>query len=73
MSKSGLSKKTWFNIVLFGFVGQIAWNVENMYFNTFLYNSVGGTTDDVNVMVAASAISAVLTTFIMGVLSDKIG
>lgn len=73
MSKSGLSKKTWFNIVLFGFVGQIAWNVENMYFNTFLYNSVGGTTDDVNVMVAASAISAVLTTFIMGALSDKIG
>lgn len=73
MSKSGLSKKTWFNIVLFGFVGQIAWNVENMYFNTFLYNSVGGTTDDVSVMVAASAISAVLTTFIMGALSDKIG
>lgn len=73
MSKSGLSKKTWFNIVLFGFVGQLAWNVENMYFNTFLYNSVGGTTDDVNVMVAASAISAVLTTFIMGALSDKVG
>ncbi len=73
MSKSGLSKRTWFNIVLFGFVGQLAWNVENMYFNTFLYNSVGGTTDDVNTMVAASAISAVLTTFIMGALSDKIG
>ncbi len=73
MGKSGLSKRTWFNIVLFGFVGQLAWNVENMYFNTFLYNSVGGTTDDVNVMVAASAISAVLTTFIMGALSDKIG
>ena len=73
MSKSGLSKRTWFNIVLFGFMGQLAWNVENMYFNTFLYNSVGGTTDDVNVMVAASAIAAVLTTFIMGALSDKIG
>lgn len=73
MSKSGLSKRTWFNIVLFGFIGQLAWNVENMYFNTFLFNKIGGTTDDINTMVAASAISAVLTTFIMGALSDKVG
>lgn len=73
MSSTKLSKRTWFNIVLFGFIGQLAWNVENMYFNTFLFNSVGGTVNDVNNMVAASAISAVLTTFIMGALSDKIG
>ncbi len=70
---SKLSKRTWFNIILFGFVGQVAWNVENMYFNTFLFNIIGGTTDDINVMVAASAIVAVLTTFIMGALSDKMG
>ncbi len=73
MSNAKLSKRTWFNIVLFGFIGQLAWNVENMYFNTFLYNSVGGTTDDISTMVAASAIAAVLTTFIMGALSDKLG
>lgn len=73
MSKSGLTKRMWFNIVLFGFIGQVAWNVENMYFNTFLYNKIGGTTDDINIMVAASAIAAVLTTFIMGALSDKLG
>ncbi len=73
MSSSKLSKRTWFNIILFGFIGQLAWNVENMYFNTFLFNKIGGTTDDINVMVAASAISAVVTTFIMGALSDKLG
>ncbi len=73
MSNAKLSKRTWFNIILFGFIGQLAWNVENMYFNTFLYNSVKGTTDDISIMVAASAISAVLTTFIMGALSDKVG
>ena len=73
MSKSGLSRREWFNIILFGFMGQVAWSVENMYFNTFLFNKVGGTTDDINIMVAASAISAVLTTFIMGALSDKVG
>ena len=35
-----LSKKMWFGICLFSFMGGIAWNIENMYFNTFLYNSV---------------------------------
>lgn len=73
MNSAKLSKRTWFNIILFGFIGQLAWNVENMYFNTFLFNKVGGTTDDINVMVAASAIVAVITTFIMGALSDKLG
>lgn len=73
MNSTKLSKRTWFNIILFGFIGQLAWNVENMYFNTFLFNKIGGTTDDINVMVAASAVSAVLTTFIMGALSDKLG
>ncbi|MBQ7689527.1 MAG: MFS transporter [Clostridia bacterium] len=68
-----LSKKTWLNIVLFGLMGQIAWSVENMYFNTFLFNKIGGTTDDINKMVAASAAVAVLTTFVMGAFSDRLG
>ena len=37
-----LSKRNWFLITLFCFMGGIAWNTENMYFNTFLYNSVYG-------------------------------
>ena len=73
MDTPKLSKRIWFNIVLFGFIGQVAWNVENMYFNTFLFNRIGGTTDDINKMVAASAVTAMLTTFIMGALSDKLG
>ena len=35
-----LSGRIWFNICLFGFTGQMAWTLENMYFNTFLYNTV---------------------------------
>lgn len=78
-----LSKRTWINIVLFSFMGGVAWNVENMYFNTFLYNSIyagasaeamAGTmapTTAISRMVALSAITAVVTTFIMGTLSDK--
>ncbi len=78
-----LSKQLWFNIILFNFMGAVAWNVENMYFNTFLYNSVyagasaealAGTmapTTAISRMVALSAITAVVTTFIMGTFSDR--
>ena len=84
MNKELLSKRNWFTICLFSFIGSIAWNVENMYFNTFLYNSVyagtsaaaqAGTmapTTAISRMVALSAIAAVLTTFVMGTLSDKL-
>lgn len=77
-----LTKKTWFNIILFSLTGQLAWNVENMCFNVFMYNSIyADATQEaassfeamsaVNAMVACSAVVAVLTTFIMGNLSDK--
>lgn len=77
---SKLSGRIWFNLCLFGFIGQVAWNLENMYYNTFMYNTVyeGGTAtgtlssmDAITLMVNLSAIVAVLTTFIMGNLSDK--
>lgn len=78
-----LSKRIWFNAVVFSFMGGIAWNLENMYFNTFLYGSiyegvsaqalacVMAPTTAISRMVALSAITAVVTTFIMGTLSEK--
>lgn len=85
-SKSGkLSGRLIFDLILFGLIGQIAWNVENMYFNTFLYNSVYkgasqaaidgsiNVIDAVSKMVAYSAITAMLTTLVMGALSDRRG
>ncbi len=80
-----LGARLWFNLIIFGFMGQIAWNVENMYFNTFLYNSIynGASQNAVNnsvdvmtaisLMVALSAATAVITTFLIGTLSDKLG
>jgi len=74
MAKQGsLGKKLVFHLVLFGFIGQLAWAVENVVFNTFLFNYIGGTTRDISRMVALSAVTAVVTTFIMGTLSDKCG
>ena len=84
MSKEKLSKKNWFIITLFCFMGGVAWNTENMYFNTFITNeiyadvsqsAIRGTmeaTTAIARMVALSAIAAVLTTFVMGALSDKL-
>lgn len=72
LEKKKLGGRILFNIILFGFIGQVAWAVENVYFNTFLFNYIGGTADDIAKMVAASAIAAVATTFIMGTLSDKL-
>lgn len=84
MAKEKLSARNWFTICLFSFMGGVAWNVENMYFNTFLYNSVYANTSAaaqagsmapttaISRMVALSAIAAVVTTFIMGTLSDKL-
>lgn len=72
-SNNKLTKLTWFNIILFGFMGQVAWAVENVYFNTFLFNYIGGNVNDISNMVAASAATAVITTILMGALSDKLG
>lgn len=79
-NKGQLTKRVWAGILLFMFMGSLAWNVENMYFNTFLNDmvfnegSMGSSltlTDAVNIMVTLSAITAVVTTFIMGTLSEK--
>ena len=68
-----VSRRTWLVVILFGLFGQIAWVVENMYFNLFLFNEIGGTTTDITVMVAASAVTATVTTLFMGALSDRLG
>ena len=71
--KTKLSGKFWASLVLFSLIGQVAWVVENMYFNVFIYNMFSASASDISLMVAASAVSATLTTVFMGALSDKIG
>jgi len=68
-----LSKRIWTSVILFGFFGQLAWMVENMYFNKYLYDTISDNPSYISAMVAASAIVATLTTLIMGTLSDRIG
>ena len=60
-------------LVIFSLVGQVAWVVENMYFNVFVYKMFRATAADISLMVAASAVSATVTTLLIGALSDKVG
>ena len=73
MQKTKLSSRFWCALTLFGLIGQVAWVVENMYLNVFIYNVFRATAADISAMVAASAISATLTTVLIGALSDRIG
>lgn len=67
-----MDKKTWLGIILVGLAGQIAWTIENMYFNVFLYNTISTDPTYIALMVALSAITATVTTIVMGALSDRI-
>lgn len=71
--KSKLSIRSWTVFILIGLIGQLAWAVENMYLNVFLYNAIYPSTSYIAVMVGASAVTATVTTFIMGAVSDRIG
>ena len=71
--KTKLSARFWVALTLFSLIGQVAWVVENMYFNVFIYKMFNASAENISLMVAASAVAATVTTVFMGALSDKIG
>ena len=73
MGNCAFSKRSWFVLVLFGLIGQIAWSVENMYFNVFVFEKVAPDLGAITLMVQLSGVAATVTTLIAGTLSDKIG
>ena len=73
MQKTKKSTKFYLALVIFSLVGQVAWVVENMYLNVFIYKMFNASAEAISAMVAASAIAATVTTLLIGALSDKIG
>ena len=73
MEKTGKNGKFYLALVIFCLTGQVAWVVENMYFNVFIYKMFHASAESISAMVAASAVAATLTTVFVGALSDKIG
>lgn len=67
------SRKSWLVLILFGTIGQIAWAVENMYFNLFVFDTVAPDLGAITLMVQLSGVVATVATLIAGVLSDKVG
>ncbi len=72
-SKQDFSTRNWWIIILFGMIGQIAWTVENMYFNLFVFETIAPNLEAVTLMVQLSGIAATVTTLVAGTLSDKLG
>ena len=73
MSNQKFSRLNWTILLLFGLIGQIAWSVENMYFNLFVYDTVAKDLNAVTLMVQLSGITATVVTLIAGTLSDRQG
>ena len=69
-SKVGIRK--WLSFIIAGFVGQLAWAIENNYFNLYVFDCTQEYTF-IPIMTAASAAAATITTLLMGALSDRLG
>lgn len=64
--------RRWLAFILAGFVGQLAWAIENNYFNVYVRYCTD-TYDFIPVMTIASAAAATITTLFMGAVSDRVG
>ena len=73
MKKPKKNSRFYLALVIFCLTGQVAWTVENMYFNVFIYKMFHASAEAISAMVAASAIAATVTTLLIGALSDKLG
>ncbi len=56
-----------------GLAGQICWNIENQWFNTFVYAKIGKDPSIITWMLSASAAATTFSTFFFGTWSDRIG
>jgi len=73
MKKESISTKNWALIWILGMAGQICWNIENSWFNTFVYDKIAKDPSIISWMVGTSAIVSTLTAFLIGTWSDRMG
>lgn len=77
MEKTNLAEKIgrreWILIWVVGLAGQLCWNVENQWFNTFIYAKIGPYAWIISWMTAISSIVTTFSTFYWGTLSDRKG
>lgn len=69
---SRLGIRKWVSFILAGFVGQLAWAIENNYLNLYVFFCTKEYSF-IPVMTALSAVTATVVTLFMGALSDRLG
>ena len=71
--KKSSALRFWLLVWGLGIIGQLVWNVENQWFNTFVYAKIAKDPTIISWMVAISAIATTVSTFVFGTLSDRKG
>lgn len=56
-----------------GLAGQLCWNMENQWFNTFVYEKIAKDPTIISWMVAISATATAISTFVTGTMVDRKG
>ena len=72
-SRKTSGAKLWFLVWSLGLAGQICWNMENQWFNTFVYAKIGKDPAIITGMLIASAAATTFSTFFFGTWSDRLG
>ncbi len=63
----------WFLVWALGISGQLCWNMENQWFNTFVYAKIAKDPIIISWMLAISAAATTVSTFLFGCVSDRMG
>ena len=73
MREGAVGGRLWTWVVLLGLTGQLAWTVENMYLNLYVFETITDSPTVLATLVACSAIAATLATLLAGAASDRVG
>ena len=73
MEKKKNSFSFWALVWGLGLAGQLCWNMENQWFNTFVYEKIAKDPTIISFMVAISATATAVSTFVTGTMVDRKG
>lgn len=65
--------RMWILIWTLGLIGQIGWNVEGTWFNTFVYEKIDKNPSVITPMLICSALATTISIFLFGTLTDRTG
>ncbi|MCQ2461305.1 MAG: MFS transporter [Clostridia bacterium] len=73
MEKKRSNFSMWLLVWGLGLAGQICWNMENQWFNTFVYAKIGKDPSIITGMLICSALATTFSTFFFGTWGDRTG